>query len=122
MGEFGWEKEAGAKEANLESRGTREGTAATAGVRGRRSENWSDSGVCNSDRRLGRRDHESILDVMAIADKAGGCYREDRNLTPFSLQPRFFGRRQGTLDSSQGVKAGEPRLTGVEGLRHTLAL
>lgn len=59
---------------------------------------------------------------MAIADKAGGCYREDRNLTPFSLQPRFFGRRQGTLDSSQGVKAGEPRLTGVEGLRHTLAL
>lgn len=59
---------------------------------------------------------------MAIADKVGGCYREDRNLTPFGLQPMFFGRRQGTLDSSQGVKAREPRLTGVEGLRHTLAL
>lgn len=72
--------------------------------------------------------------MMVIADKAGGCYRKDtgsleapvpsadRNLTPFRLQPRFFGRRQGTLDSSQGAKAQEPRLTGAEGLRHTLAL
>lgn len=59
----------------MESRGTREGTAAT-GVLGEASENWN-KGICNSDGRLGRRDHESILNVMEIADKARGCYRED---------------------------------------------